>query len=102
MIPSERRAAPRLQVPSGYYASHADGHGPIRDLSTGGVFIEDVEPLLVGTKLVVSLHLDEDVFSFRGVVRRSIPNVGMGIQFLSAPRDAKARLERYLRALVAD
>lgn len=93
---TERRYSPRRRTQAGDYASYAEGAGSIRDISLGGVFIEDPEPLPEGMEFDLRLHLRKKTLAVRGVVRRSIPKVGMAIQFREIPLAARERLEKYL------
>ena len=93
---TERRYSPRRRARAREYASYAEGSGSIRDISLRGVFIEDPEPLPEGMEFDLRLHLRKETLAVRGVVRRSIPKVGMAIQFQHAPWIVREKLEKYL------
>lgn len=95
----EKRLAPRLPVPTTDYLIHTGRSWRIRNLSASGVFVEDPEPLPSGSPLYMELHLGKDRFPCSGIVRRAVPQVGMGIQFRHVPREMEDRLERYLNSL---
>jgi hypothetical protein len=96
----DKRVTPRQPVSAGNYIVYTEGSGSIRDLSLSGVFIEDPEPLPEGTVFGFDLRLGDDLVPVRGVVRRSLPGVGMGVKFLNVARESRDRLERFLAAAV--
>ncbi len=96
MVERDRRAFPRYRVGSGTYVIYVEGSGAIKDLSLGGLFARDSDPLPVGTKLSLELHFRNQRLPAEGVVRRSVPGEGMGIEFTSISPDAKERLRKYL------
>jgi len=69
--------------------------GAIRDLSLDGVFILDPEPLPVGATIKFSLRLGTEDVPLQGIVRRSVDEEGMGIQFTDISREAKRRLRMH-------
>jgi len=95
----DKRIAPRLSVTAGNYVVYTEGSGGIRDLSAGGVFIEDTAPLPEGTVFGFELRLGTDLVSVRGVVRRCVPRVGMGIQFQGLAGESRNKLERFVAGL---
>jgi hypothetical protein len=99
MIKNDRRASQRFKAKPGSIVSYVEGAGAIRDLSMGGVFLLDSEPLPVGTKITFSLMLGSETASFQGIVRRSVAEEGMGIQFTEMPREVRRRLLSYFASL---
>lgn len=91
--------APRFCVGTQDYAVHTGHSWRIRNLSVSGVFIEDREPLEAGKTVYLELHLGQDRIPCQGIVRRSVPRQGMGVQFKNLPPEAKDCLERYLNTL---
>lgn len=91
--------APRFRVGPQDYAVHTGQSWRIRNLSLSGVFIEDREPLEPGKSAYLELHLGQERIPCQGIVRRSVPRQGMGVQFENLPSESKDRLERYLNAL---
>ena len=75
---------------------YVEGSGIIRDISIGGVFIQDRNPMPEGTMFGFTLRLGEEMLPLKGIVRRSIARTGMGIQFQDLTPDAMNRLERIL------
>ncbi len=96
MTGKENRAFPRFLVSTDTCAIYGEGAGAIRDLSLGGVFVVDPEPFPIGTSLNIELRFGDHAIPAQGVVRRSVPGVGMGIQFLEISPAVRARLKLYL------
>lgn len=95
----DKRISPRLGVRAGNYVVYTEGSGTIRDLSSGGVFIEDSVPLAEGTVFGFDLRLGEDLVPVRGVVRRSIPGFGMGVQFQKLSGESRNKVEKFVTGL---
>jgi len=94
----EERLNPRYRLQPGSFAYYALGYAAIRDISLGGVFIEDrVHEFTPGNPIDLELRLNSDVVSLRGVVRRAEPNTGFSVQFLDVPNGVKQRLESHFR-----
>lgn len=99
MSPLDKRITGRQPAKTGHYASYLNGAGAIRNLSQSGVFIEDTNPVEEGAKFTFNLHLGPDTLECEGIVRRSIPREGMGVEFLKISRDGRMRLEKYIIAM---
>jgi len=98
---ADQRNFPRFfDVPKAYVLM-VEGSGGLRDLSIGGAFISDEDPLKVGTEINLELRLGDYSIPVKGIVRRSIHGQGMGIQFLEIPPEGKRRLKVYLAGLAA-
>jgi len=69
------------------------------DVSGNGCYVETVMPLPVGTALRVDFWIDEERMSPSAVVRTRDPGVGMGIEFIGLPEDAKTRFQAHLDKL---
>lgn len=93
---ADKRFSPRLAVSAGNYVIYTEGSGTIRDLSLGGVFIEDRDPLPEGTTFGFDLRLGNETVPMRGIVRRSMPGLGMGVQFQNMSHNTLNKLERFL------
>ncbi len=74
----------------------------MRDLSLGGVFLEDTDPLPIGSQLLLELHVGNETLQCSGVVRRMVPRQGMGIRFENLSVQARSRLERHLNQLAKE
>jgi hypothetical protein len=100
---SERRQAPRLKTSSSIQL-HPEGHaapiwGKALDLSSGGCFVEMTMPLPRGTKLRITLWINQLKLTLAGKVVNSRPGFGIGVQFTEIlPRDAE-QLRQYLRSI---
>lgn len=95
----DKRISPRLHVTAANYVVYTEGSGAIRDLGIGGVFIEDTSPLPEGTVFGFDLRLGADLVPVRGVVRRSVPGTGMGVQFQGLSGDSRNKVERFVSGL---
>jgi hypothetical protein len=95
----DKRITPRFAVGDNARALYGENAYPIRDLSLGGAFIDDPDPLPAGSTAYVTLYLSTERFSLEGLVRRSLPGQGMGIQFRNVPLEVRNRLEKYLNTV---
>jgi hypothetical protein len=95
----EKRITPRYPVGPDAFAVYGEGSFPIRDLSLGGAFIKDADPLPAGSTMYLNLHFDKQRFAIQARVRRSLPGRGMGIQFQGNAADTREALEKYLNKL---
>lgn len=68
----------------------------VTDISGGGCYVESVMPLPVGTPLQIDFSIGEERVSPNAVVRTRDPGVGMGIEFIGLPEDARKRLQAHL------
>ena len=98
MIEKDRRT-PRYPAKPGTYVVYVEGTGAIRDLSMNGVFVLDSEPLPVGTSITFSLRTGAHDILLKGIVRRSVEEEGMGIQFVEMSSEARRRLRLYVAGL---
>lgn len=83
---------------------NANGEPPVwskaGDLSEGGCFVEMMIPVKAGTRLKISLWLQDDKVVAEGVVVHSRPAYGVGIQFTEMSRRDAERLREFLKSLV--
>ncbi len=98
----DKRAYPRFLVTSDASVIYGEGTGSILDLSVGGCFVADPSPFPVGMKVDIELRLGEQAIPAQGVVRRSVPGRGMGLQFLGMPPAVRGRLKMFLLEQVGD
>lgn len=104
MTTADRRSSPRYRALPGTFAYfHSFGSrtvGAIRDLSVGGVYIEDPRSRFTEeSELDLELPLEDEVLVLRGVVARSFPGQGFAVQFRAGPPDKEERLEEFLHQL---
>jgi hypothetical protein len=98
-IEKNRRAAQRFKAKPGSNVAYVEGAGPIRDLSTSGIFVLDPEPLEIGASITFSVSLGSETTVLQGIVRRSVPLEGMGIQLTEVPRETRRRLVSHFACL---
>jgi hypothetical protein len=101
MPTKDRRATPRFQAKPENTIRYGDRSAPIRDLSIEGVFVLDPDPLPAGSELAFTLRAGQTDISLEGIVRHSIVDVGMGIQFTNLSGVSKRRLIIHIATLVS-
>ncbi len=81
-----------------YHTEGMSQRGRISDLSVGGVFIDTLNPLDIGTVVHFTFVLPgtTDRIDGEGVVAWNQPMVGMGIRFNSLNTELQQVIERYL------
>jgi hypothetical protein len=97
----DRRATPRFQPKPGNHITYGERSADIRDLSLEGVFICDPDPLPAGSEIIFTLQGGDQDISLEGVVRHSVDQQGMGIQFTKVSSVSKRRLRIHLASLVS-
>jgi PilZ domain-containing protein len=101
MAIKDRRATPRFQAKPENHITYGDRSAPIRDLSLEGVFVLDPDPLPAGSELTFTLRAAHQEIALEGIVRHSIVDVGMGIQFTNLSAVSKRRLIIHIATLVS-
>src|SRR5580693_7873997 len=101
MPPKDRRATPRFQAKPENYVTYGDKSAPVRDLSMEGVFVLDPDPLPTGSEISFTLRAGHQDISLDGIVRHSVVDVGMGIQFTNLSAVSKRRLIIHIASLVS-
>jgi c-di-GMP-binding flagellar brake protein YcgR len=96
----ERRKYPRIKAaisvefkPEG--ASVASG-AETTDLSLSGCYVEMSFTLAVGTKLDLTLWIEDQKVSTKAVVVSNTPQFGNGIEFVEMGEEDRARLEHFV------
>ncbi len=85
-----------------FHALGSQSEAAIRDLSLGGIYIEDPRSKFSeGTELDLELRLGNKSVSLRGVVARAYAGEGFAVRFLEYSSDMKERLEKHLRGLLS-
>ena len=69
------------------------------DISGNGCYIETILPLPKGTTLRIEFWREEEKIATTAIVRASDPGVGMGIEFIGLPEEARQRLQQYLEKI---
>jgi hypothetical protein len=91
---SGKLAPPRMPTTNGYYATFPGGVAPLRDLTLRGATLEEREPLPIGSRLRLTLHFGTLTLSCIGLVKRSITEEGMAVEFVDmSAADRKSLLE---------
>jgi hypothetical protein len=98
---NDRRASPRFQAKPENRIVYGATSADIRDLSLEGVFIFDPDPLSVGSEISFTLRAGDQDILLDGIVRRSVDQEGMGIQFTNISSVSKRRLRIFIASLVA-
>jgi hypothetical protein len=101
MPPKDRRATPRFQAKPENHITYGDRSAPIRDLSLEGIFVLDPDPLPAGSELTFTLRAGHQDITLEGIVRHSVVDVGMGIQFTTISAESKRRLRIHIASLVS-
>lgn len=101
-LPDDRRTSPRYQVGADtfayFYPADEESTGRVRNLSLGGVYVEDPRNSFAqDTELDLVLRLEGENITFRVAVTRSYPNKGFAARFLDYSTELKEQLEKYLR-----
>jgi hypothetical protein len=97
----DRRATPRFQAKPENRITYGDRSAPIRDLSLEGVFVLDPDPLPPGSELTFTMRAGQTDIALEGIVRHSVVEVGMGIQFTNLSPVSKRRLIIHMASLVS-
>jgi PilZ domain len=101
MSPKDRRATPRFLAKPGNKITYGVKSAAIRDLSLEGVFVVDSDPLPVGSEIIFTLRAGDQDITLEGVVRHSLDQEGMGIQFTNVSAVSKRRLRIHIASLVS-
>jgi PilZ domain len=101
MPQKDRRATQRFQAKPENIIVYGDRSAPVRDLSLDGVFVLDPDPLPVGSELAFTLRAGHQEISLEGIVRHTVADVGMGIQFTNLSSVSKRRLIIHIATLIS-
>ena len=101
----EKRQHPRIKVavPAEIHVEGASGPLSVQtaDLSVGGLYVEMMFTLAVGTKLKTVLWINDVEVSADGIVATRDVQVGNGIKFTSMTPENRERLKNFLIAEAA-
>jgi Type II secretion system (T2SS), protein E, N-terminal domain/PilZ domain len=98
---SGRLAPPRVPTLRGLYASFPGGVAVLRELTLRGAVLEDRDPLPIGSRLRLTLHLGSENVQCVGLVKRSIADEGMAVEFVDISAPDRTHLFEYLTAVAA-
>jgi hypothetical protein len=90
-----------MQGTAGLYASFPGGIANLRALTLRGAVLEERDPLPVGSRLRLSLHLGTSTVQCVGIVKRSILEDGMAVEFADMSATDRSRLLEYIAAVDA-
>jgi hypothetical protein len=100
---SERRKNPRMQCVNSVQLQPDGLNAPIwgkaTDLSSGGCFVGMPVPLAIGTKLKISMWLNQAKLTLKGTVVNSRPGFGIGVQFTELKEQDAALLRQFLQSI---
>jgi len=100
MSQTNRRAAQRFEPKLGNRITYGVTSTALRDLSLGGIFVLDADPFPVGSEITFMLRAGNRDISLDGVVRHSLDQDGMGIQFTKVSPESSRRLRIHISSLV--
>jgi PilZ domain len=100
---SDRREYPRMQCVNSVQLQPDGQSAPIwgkaSDLSIGGCFVGMPVPLQNGTKLKISMWLDQAKLTLKGKVVNSRPGFGIGVQFVEIKEPEAVQLRQFLQGI---
>jgi hypothetical protein len=101
MSQKDRRATQRFLPKPENRVNYGVTSAVIRDLSLEGVFVFDSDPLPAGSEIIFTLRAGSQDISLEGVVRYSMDQEGMGIQFTKVSSESKRRLRILIAGLIS-
>jgi c-di-GMP-binding flagellar brake protein YcgR len=97
MVARDRRKDPRVDLVNEvqYKVEKEQRLASWTDISQGGIFVQTMQPLAVGSSAILRIRLVENGLFYRaeGVVRHSLWAVGMGIEFTKLDSSAKSLIQ---------
>lgn len=98
---SDRREQARHACQLGTEVYRLGGTVPHRchltDISTGGCYVETLEPFAKGTQVEMVVRTEDFKFRSTGVVKVAHPGVGMGVEFASQTPIQKDQVQRLIK-----
>lgn len=107
MVPrsaENRRQHPRYKTEVACELRAGDGvpvWGKLSDISAGGCYVEMLIPLAIGTKLKLTLWIEESKIFIQGIVVSFHPGYGCGIHFTEISKPDRQILDHFLEQLKA-
>jgi hypothetical protein len=102
-ITNDHRRYPRLSSPKGVILAWQTAYkrvvSDVLNLGLGGLYIRTPEPPPTGTVIQLLVDAPAGEVRARAVVQRSIPQEGMGVQFVAMQQEDRARFVRWLTRL---
>jgi hypothetical protein len=100
MSQPNRRATQRFESKPGNHITYCVTSAALRDLSLEGIFVLDPDPFPVGSEITFTLRAGNQDISLDGVVRHSLDQDGMGIQFTKVSPESNRRLRIHIASLI--
>ena len=101
-----RRKYPRIELAKGisvgWRGGGKEGTSRFNSVSMGGMFIVTPEPPESGSVLALLFDVPGGEVRARGVVKRVLPGIGMGVQFVHMNHEDRGRLNKLLTRLLED
>lgn len=99
-----RRNYPRIELPKGpsvaWRGGGKVGVGHVTSMSLGGLFISIPDPPDSGSVVQLLFDIQHGEVRARAVVKRSVPGMGMGVQFINMGYEDRGRLYQLLKKLL--
>jgi hypothetical protein len=103
--PHSRRSSSRVAKPGDVYVYWSsvgyDDTSRVRDLSSGGVFVQTRKTKSLGAKTNVHFLVEEGQIRAEAVVRHVKPGCGLGLQFTAVYEEDRPRLAGLMKRLRA-
>lgn len=103
--PHSKRKYARIALPRGMLVAWSGGGkravSRVSSLSLGGLFIVTSTPPTVGTAVKLLFDVPGGEVRARAVVRRVVPDQGMGLQFSNMNYADRARLNKLMKKLLS-
>jgi c-di-GMP-binding flagellar brake protein YcgR len=101
--PQSKRFSSRVQAPGDVYvywsSSEYDDTSRVRDLSSGGLFVQTRKSKSVGAKTNVHFLVEEGQIRAEAVVRHVKPGRGLGLEFTAVREEDRRRLADLMKRL---
>jgi hypothetical protein len=98
-----RRKYPRIELAKGisvaWRGGGKEGTSRFNSVSLGGMFIVTPEPPESGSVLALLFDVPGGEVRARALVKRALPGLGMGVQFVNMNFEDRARLNKLLTRL---
>ncbi len=105
MSAQERRRHPRSPAPPNLFIAWQTGLqqavSRLGSIALGGLFIRTPNPAPVRSMLRLLIETTAGDLRARALVRRVVPERGMGVEFVAMTQEDRARLVQLLRRLAA-
>jgi PilZ domain-containing protein len=101
--PHSKRFSSRVETPGDVYvywsSAGYDDTSRVRDLSSGGLFVQTRKPRSVGAKTNLYFLVEEGQIRAEAIVRRVEPGRGFGLKFTAVREEDRHRLADLMRRL---